>query len=82
LGTLGERERRVLELRYGLSGEPAQTLEQVGATFNITRERIRQIETNSLKKLSRLADATGLRETPPEPPLQTAGDRRARRRSP
>ena len=41
LGTLGERERRVLELRYGLSGEPAQTLEQVARTFNITRERIR-----------------------------------------
>jgi len=64
LGTLGERERRVLELRYGLSGEPAQTLEQVGRTFNITRERIRQIETNSLKKLSGLADANGLRDTP------------------
>jgi RNA polymerase primary sigma factor len=63
LGTLGDRERRVLELRYGLSGEPAQTLEQVARTFNITRERIRQIENNTLRKLSGLADANGLRDT-------------------
>jgi RNA polymerase primary sigma factor len=82
LGTLPERERRVLELRYGLNGEPAQTLEQVGVTFNITRERIRQIEHNSLRKLSVLADANGLRDTSQEPPLQTAGDCRAARRSP
>jgi len=82
LATLPERERRVLELRYGLNGEPAQTLEQVGVTFNITRERIRQIEHNSLRKLSVLADANGLRDTSQEPPLQTAGDRRAARRSP
>jgi RNA polymerase primary sigma factor len=82
LGTLGDRERRVLELRYGLSGEPAQTLEQVARTFNITRERIRQIENNTLKKLSGLADANGLRDTSEEPALQTAGDQRAARRSP
>ena len=81
LGTLGERERRILELRYGLSGEPARTLEQVAGTFNITRERIRQIETNALQKLSGLADANALRDTHQEPPLQTAGGRRARRRA-
>jgi RNA polymerase primary sigma factor len=81
LGTLGERERRILELRYGLNGEPARTLEQVGVTFNITRERIRQIENNSLKKLSALADANALRDSSEEPPLKTARDHPAGRRA-
>ena len=44
LGPLGYRERRVLELRYGLGGEHPRTLDEVGRTFNVTRERIRQIE--------------------------------------
>jgi RNA polymerase primary sigma factor len=51
LGTLSHRERRVLELRYGLNGEQPRTLDDVGAAFNISRERIRQIENQSLKKL-------------------------------
>ena len=51
LGTLSERERRVLELRYGLNGEQPRTLDEVGRTFQVTRERIRQIENQSLKKL-------------------------------
>jgi RNA polymerase primary sigma factor len=51
LGTLPERERRVLELRYGLDGEQPQTLDEVGRTFNVTRERIRQIESQTIKKL-------------------------------
>ncbi|MEO5741023.1 MAG: sigma-70 family RNA polymerase sigma factor, partial [Vicinamibacterales bacterium] len=57
LGALSERERRVLELRYGLDGEQPRTLDEVGRTFNVTRERIRQIENQSLKKLRALADA-------------------------
>jgi RNA polymerase primary sigma factor len=44
LSTLSHRERRVLELRYGLDGEHPRTLDEVGRTFNVTRERIRQIE--------------------------------------
>ena len=41
----------MLELRYGLGGEHPRTLDEVGRTFNVTRERIRQIEHDSLKKL-------------------------------
>ncbi|MBA3244690.1 MAG: sigma-70 family RNA polymerase sigma factor [Actinobacteria bacterium] len=62
LGTLSHRERRVLELRYGLDGEQPHTLDEVGRTFNVTRERIRQIENQSLKKLRALADAGKLRD--------------------
>ena len=62
LATLSHRERRVLELRYGLNGEHPRTLDEVGRTFNVTRERIRQIENQSLKKLRALADAGKLRE--------------------
>jgi RNA polymerase primary sigma factor len=62
LGTLSSRERRVLELRYGLDGEHPRTLDEVGRTFNVTRERIRQIENQSLKKLRALADAVSLRD--------------------
>jgi RNA polymerase primary sigma factor len=51
LGTLNERERQVLELRYGLNGGSEKTLEEVGAIFNLTRERIRQIEAKALRKL-------------------------------
>jgi RNA polymerase primary sigma factor len=61
LGTLSHRERRVLELRYGLDGELPRTLEEVGRTFNVTRERIRQIENQTLKKLSALTEASLLR---------------------
>jgi RNA polymerase primary sigma factor len=62
LGTLSLRERRVLELRYGLNGEHPCTLDEVGRAFNVTRERIRQIENQSLKKLRALADALALRD--------------------
>jgi RNA polymerase primary sigma factor len=62
LQTLSARERRVLELRYGLNGEHPRTLDEVGKTFNVTRERIRQIENQSLKKLRALADSIALRE--------------------
>jgi RNA polymerase primary sigma factor len=60
LANLGYRERRVLELRYGLGGEHPRTLEEVGRTFNVTRERIRQIETHSLNKLQNLPEAQTL----------------------
>jgi len=62
LGTLGPRERRVLELRYGLNGEHPRTLDEVGRTFNVTRERIRQIENQSLKKLRAMGESQKLRD--------------------
>jgi RNA polymerase primary sigma factor len=62
LGTLSPRERRVLEMRYGLDGQQPRTLDEVGRTFNVTRERIRQIENQSLKKLRALADANALKD--------------------
>jgi len=62
LDTLSHRERRVLELRYGLDGEHPRTLDEVGRTFNVTRERIRQIENQSLKKLRALADSLSLKD--------------------
>src|SRR5215216_1306178 len=58
LCALAPRERRVLELRYGLDGQHPRTLDEVGRTFNVTRERVRQIENQSLKKLRALADST------------------------
>jgi RNA polymerase primary sigma factor len=48
---LGERERRILEMRYGLNGEEPATLDEVGRVFNVTRERIRQIEARAIEKL-------------------------------
>jgi len=60
LATLSERERRVLELRNGLNGQPALTLDEIGLTFNVTRERIRQIEHQSLRKLRALPGAQAL----------------------
>jgi RNA polymerase primary sigma factor len=62
LRALPERERQVIELRYGLTGQQPLTLEEVGRAFGVTRERIRQIENNTLKKLQRLPEAQGLRE--------------------
>ena len=62
LENLSYRERRVLELRYGLGGEHPRTLDEVGRTFNVTRERIRQIENQSLKKLQNLREAQKLRD--------------------
>jgi RNA polymerase primary sigma factor len=59
---LSERERRVLELRYGLDGQQPRTLDEVGRAFNVTRERIRQIEHQGLKKLRALADAQRVRD--------------------
>jgi RNA polymerase primary sigma factor len=62
LRTLPSRQRQVLELRFGLHGKDPCTLDEVGRTLNVTRERIRQIEKQGLSKLSRLADAAALRD--------------------
>ena len=62
LDSLPDRERQVLELRYGLSGSEPLTLEEVGQAFGVTRERIRQIENNTLNKLKRMPEAQMLRE--------------------
>ena len=62
LDSLGDRQRRVLELRYGLDGGRPRSLEEIGVVFNVTRERVRQIESQSLKKLGALAQAQQLRE--------------------
>jgi len=62
LDSLPERERQVIELRYGLRGHEPLTLEEVGRAFGVTRERVRQIENNTLKKLKQLPEAQRLRE--------------------
>ncbi len=62
LGTLGEREREVIALRYGLLDGQPHTLEEVARCFQVTRERIRQIEQKALKKLKHPSRATPLRE--------------------
>src|SRR5689334_21378301 len=62
LHKLSVREREVLILRYGLDGKHPRTLDEVGRTFNVTRQRIRQIENQTLKKLRALADAQILRD--------------------
>ncbi|MBU6362999.1 MAG: sigma-70 family RNA polymerase sigma factor [Acidobacteria bacterium] len=60
LDQLSYRERRVLELRYGLGGEKPRTLDELGRMFNVTRERIRQVEHQSLQKLASMAEANRL----------------------
>src|ERR671911_1220787 len=62
LCSLSPREQRILEMRYGLDGEQPRTLDEVGRAFNVTRERIRQIENQCLKKLRALADCQKLRD--------------------
>jgi RNA polymerase primary sigma factor len=62
LAVLPRREREVLEMRYGITGGRVRTLDEVGRAFNITRERVRQIESRTLKKLQTLPEAQQLRE--------------------
>jgi RNA polymerase primary sigma factor len=62
LSALPERERKVIELRFGLDGSQPCTLEEVGREFGVTRERIRQIENNTLKKLESLPEAQALKD--------------------
>ncbi len=62
LDALPAREREVIEMRFGLRGTRPYTLEEVGRAFNVTRERIRQIENHTLKKLEALPEAQRLRD--------------------
>jgi DNA-directed RNA polymerase sigma subunit (sigma70/sigma32) len=70
LKTLGHRDRRIIELRYRLGDEQPRTLEELARSFHITRERVRQIESGSLRTLDRILrkNQTVPRdiETPPE----------------
>jgi RNA polymerase primary sigma factor len=64
LDSLDDRQRTVLELRYGLDGGRPRTLDEIGLVLSVTRERVRQIEKQSLTKLAALAEAQQLRNTP------------------
>jgi RNA polymerase primary sigma factor len=84
LENLSYRERRVLELRYGVGDEHPRTLDEVGRTFNVTRERIRQVENQALKKLQTIREAQQLRDDlkiAPPVPLRTLGRRTQTRSS-
>ena len=62
VGSLSSRQRQIIELRYGLDGRPPRTLDEVGRIFNVSRERIRQIENQSLKQLRPVAELEQLDE--------------------
>lgn len=62
LSTLSDRERRVLELRFGLNDGTPRTLEEVGKQFNVTRERIRQIEAKAIRKLKQPTRSMKIRD--------------------
>jgi RNA polymerase primary sigma factor len=62
LGTLTDREQKVLRLRFGLDDGRTRTLEEVGKEFNVTRERIRQIEAKALRKLRHPSRSKKLRD--------------------
>ncbi len=63
LDALPQREREVIEMRFGLKGHEARTLEEVGRAFGVTRERIRQIDNTTLKKLELLPEAQRLKDS-------------------
>ena len=67
LDCLYDRERRVIERRFGLGNDQPNTLEEIGADMGVTRERVRQIEAKALKKLMAAAGV------PPAPETATAG---------
>jgi RNA polymerase primary sigma factor len=62
LDSLSHRERKVLELRFGLKGEHPRTLEEVGERFGVTRERIRQVEAKTLSRLKNYRETQGLKD--------------------
>ena len=62
LGTLSDREKNVICLRYGLDGGRSYTLEEVGSIYHVTRERIRQIEAKALRKLRQNRQLRDLRD--------------------
>ena len=61
LGLLLENERRIIDMRYGLTDGKIRTLEEIGSTLNLTRERVRQIEAKALRKLRNPSRGGGLR---------------------
>lgn len=73
LTVLDERERKIIDARFGLSGQKARTLEEVGQEFCVTRERIRQLQNIALQKLRR---ALQKKEDPVPKALQNATDQR------
>ena len=78
LETLPERNRRVLELRYGLDGRDPRTLDEIGREFGLTRERIRQIEVEALRDLAPLGDLRACaRSSPSARPRHVAPTRSA-----
>ena len=62
LGELSDREREVLEMRFGLNGEPPRTLEDIGVVIGVSRERVRQIECRALRKLRQPSRSNRLRD--------------------
>ena len=62
LDTLTEREQKVLRLRFGMNDGRARTLEEVGREFDVTRERVRQIEAKALRKLRHPSRSRKLRD--------------------
>jgi RNA polymerase primary sigma factor len=62
LKAMDERERKVVELRFGLKGEHPRTLAEVSSRFNVSRERIRQIEATALEKIKRALEIQAMRE--------------------
>ncbi len=62
ISTLSEREQKIVRMRFGIGGERSHTLEEVGAEFSVTRERIRQIEAKALSKLRKHKDTKKLHE--------------------
>ena len=91
LQTLTQREREVLDFRFGLTDGFSRTLEEVGKQFNVTRERIRQIEAKALRKLRHptrlrrlqgfINDETAIPPAPPPPPARPADSPEERRRA-
>ena len=62
LSTLTDREQKIIKMRFGIGGGKSHTLEEVGAEFSVTRERIRQIEAKALAKLRKNKDTKKLKE--------------------
>jgi RNA polymerase primary sigma factor len=63
LRSMDERERKVVELRFGLKGEHPRTLAEVSSRFNVSRERIRQIEAKALETIKNSVDIQAMRES-------------------
>jgi RNA polymerase sigma factor (sigma-70 family) len=61
VGGLDDKEREVIRMRFGLDGDEPKTLQEIGETMGLSRERIRQIESRAKEKLRRSREAAGLR---------------------